>query len=138
MREPLIHVEFDNELNDDVLDANGELLALGGRPLADVVSEYLRSRGLNVSSVAQRDYYGWDFRWRDGWNLITAVLQHGGPNGRWLIVVRDRSLVGFFCPKMARTLIQEASLMLKDALEATGVGKNVTVVEGMRGGAPGW
>ena len=123
MKEPLIHLEFDNELNDDVFDTNGELLIPGGRPLAGVISEYLRSRGLNISSIAQCDYYGWDFRWRDGWNRITAVLQHGGPNGRWLIVVSDSSLVGFFCPKMSRTSIQKAGAMLKEGLKQRASGK---------------
>ena len=137
MKLSLLHVEFANELQDDVFDTNGELLIPGGRPLARVISEYLRSRGLNVSSVAQRDYYGWDFRWKDGWNRITAVLQHGGPNGRWLIVVRDPSLVGFFCPKTSRTSIQKAGAMLKEALETTGIGKDVTLVEGVVGGSPG-
>jgi hypothetical protein len=83
----------DNDLEDVLYDATRDPSIPGGRPLAERVAEFLRSRGLDVSSVAQRDYYGWDFRRRDGRNFITAVLQPAAGIHRWPILVSDTSWV---------------------------------------------
>ncbi len=129
MAQLFLNIEFDNDLEDVVYDANGDPLIPGGRPLAERVAEFLRSRGLDVSSVAQRDYYGWDFRWKDGRNFITAVLQPAAGVHRWLILVSDTSWVSLLFPKMTRESVRKAGLMVKDALESTGIGKNLLAVE---------
>jgi hypothetical protein len=132
MAQLILHVQFDNDLQDAVFDTNGDPLVPGGKPIAEGVSKFLRSRGLSVSSVEQRDYYGWEFNWRDGWNFITAVL--GVAYARqWQIVVVDSSGINLLFPKKSRDAVQKAGLMIKGALESTGIGKNVIVVEEVTG-----
>jgi hypothetical protein len=128
----ILHVQFDNDLQDSVYDVNGDPLVPGGRTLAEGISEFLRSRGLNVSSVEQRDYYGWEFHWWDGWNLIVAVLQVASARG-WEFAVGDSSGISLLFPRKSRESVRIAGLMIKNALESTGTGKNVRVDEEFTG-----
>jgi hypothetical protein len=132
MAELILHVEFDNDLQDFVYDADGNPLVPGGRPLAEGVREFLLSRGLNVSSVGQCDYYGWDFTWWDGWKFIAAVLQVGSAR-KWEFSVGESSGMCLIFPRRSRESVWKAGLIIRDALESTGIGRNVRVIEEFTG-----
>ena len=116
-------------------DAQGNLVVPGGKPLAEGISEFLRSQGHKVSPVAPYDYFGWVFHWRYERNYIDAVLQPAARN-RWLIVVIDDSWVSLLFPKSTWSSVRAAGLMVKEALESSGIGRNVEVIERPDGTSP--
>lgn len=83
------YLVFIADFSDDVVfDEQGDIVRPAGHEAAKAVVDSLNGRGLHCSEVAQRDYYGWEFRltYRDA--TIDAFVQR---IDKWILALAASS-----------------------------------------------
>jgi hypothetical protein len=77
-------VTFDANFPDDgVFDGAGEIQLPSGRNVGEAIAQLLQSAGYEVTELAQRGFYGWQFKATAGSQSFLFVLQYPGP---WLLL----------------------------------------------------
>lgn len=80
-------ITFEADFPDDIKFSESEDIERpGGHNIALAMSEIFTSRGLKVSDVWQRDYYGWEFSVKDRGLTVWLILQFGEP---WLLLINN-------------------------------------------------
>jgi hypothetical protein len=113
------HLVFAAAFPDDAIFSDeGDILVPAGRELAHAVVAALNQRQFRCSEVAQREYYGWEFRFSYRHTSITAVLQR---IDKWILTLESRSsLIGILsckpaCP--AEKIAENVAQALSDDLQ---------------------
>ena len=75
---------------EDVFDDQGNPQVPGGEAVLRELARMLESRGIRCSTVAQHSFYGWDFDAQAGGAEVMCLIQHGGEETRWLLIMERR------------------------------------------------
>jgi hypothetical protein len=122
-------VVFAADYPDDALwNEQGDLQIPGGRHIADLIANSLRSVGKQCSEVSQRSFYGWQFSIETDSSSALAVLQQ---STEWLLVLgANESLLDWLGGKRSsEETLQQLAVSVKAVLEKDEHISNVRVMK---------